>query len=171
MSRSLFLLIMIAIAAIALLGMWLAWRARGRRDAGVASLAGELTGALIAEFARVAYVSTTPLGSPFERVAIPGLGYKGYAALAVRTDGVEIAVTGERPVRIAAAGLRGTGTARGRVGKVVDRDGLSVLRWHADDGRELESSFRFDDSAEQRRFADAIDQISPIPSTSQEGAR
>lgn len=178
MTRPVFLIVMIAIAAIALMGMWLAWRARTRRGAGATDAGTPLVGEAIAAFPRVSYVSTTPAGSPFERLAIPGLTYKGYAAVTVRSDGVEIAVTGETPVRISRDLLSGTDVARGRIGKVVDRDGLLLLRWRlgpqgarATGASDVESSFRFRDPSEQLGFADAIDQISPTPSTSQEGAK
>nr|WP_237464596.1 hypothetical protein [Leucobacter luti] len=154
---------MVAIAALALGGMWFAWRARARRDAAVVASAEPLAGALIAEFPRASYVSTTPAGAPLERVAIPGLRYKGYASVAVRRDGVVIAVTGEAPVTIGVAQLTGAGTANGRVGKTVERDGLSLLRWRTGapgaPARDVESSFRFADPAEQQRFATAISQV------------
>jgi len=40
-------------------------------------------GELIAEFSRVLYVSTTPVGEPLSRVAAPGLRYRGQAEIAV----------------------------------------------------------------------------------------
>ena len=94
-------------------------------------------------------MSTTPVGSPFERVAIPGLRYKGFAEVTVRRDGVSIAVTGEPAVNL-------------------ERDGLSLLQWRAheapehtegSEARVLESSFRFTTSPEQQAFADAIAHI------------
>ncbi len=170
MSRTAFTILMVSIAAVALAAMWIAWRARAGRDAGVALPRSSPSGEVIDSFPRASYVSTTPAGSPFERVAIPGLQYKGYADLTVRRDGVSVTVTGEAPVHIPAAQLLGTGTARGRVGKAVERDGLSLLRWSTasapDAGRELESSFRFAEPAEQRRFADAVGAVIGSAATS-----
>lgn len=175
MSASQIALIFAAVGVLALASMWLAWRARARRDADIVPGVGprEATphdDATIASFPRVSYVSTTPADSPFERLAIPGLRYRGYAELTVSRGGATIAVTGERPVFIPAADIRGTGTASGRVGKAVERDGLSLLRWRAGE-RVVESSFRLADPAEQAAFAEAIDSISLTPSTSQEGAK
>ncbi|WP_165384157.1 hypothetical protein [Leucobacter triazinivorans] len=182
MSQTAYALLMGAIAALALAGMWFAWRARARRDRAVEPPSAPLAGATLVSFPRASYVSTTPVGSPFERLAIAGLRYKGFAELTVLSDGVVIAVTGERPVRIPAAQLRGSATAAGRVGKAVERDGLSLIRWVPDgaDGagrpgatgeRTLESGFRLANPAEQTALASAIDKISPTPSTSQEGAK
>lgn len=170
MSRPVFAIFIIAIIAIAFIAMWLGWRTRVRRDSSVLTAATVPVGALIAEFAHVLYVSTTPVGEPLVRVAAPGLRYRGKAEIAVHQGGVTIAIVGEDPVHFEASQLRGSGSAGRRVGKAVEHDGLALMRWHAD-GRELESSFRFDSRAEQQRFTDTIDQISSLPSTSQEGAQ
>lgn len=164
MSRTSFAILMIAIAAAVLLLMWLAWRGRRRRDSAIVvsttSAAEIASDRRLASFADVPYVSTTPVGSPFERIAIPGLDYKGPADLVVTASGVMISVAGAPEVALPVAQLRGTGTANGRVGKIVERDGLSLLRWvpAAAPGpeREFESAFRFTDPAQQQRFAAAI---------------
>nr|WP_233613487.1 hypothetical protein [Leucobacter edaphi] len=164
--------------------MWLAWRARARRDAPEGVIAGSLdvaplTGEVIAEFPRASYVSTTPAGAPLERVSMPGLRYKGFADVVLRRDGVLIAVTGEKPVLIPADHVIGSTTAGSRIGKTVERDGLSLLRWRSENRagqqRELESSFRLADAREQHRFADAISVVAGAtqtenPSTPQEDA-
>ncbi|MFV0433528.1 MAG: hypothetical protein ACK5LO_06095 [Leucobacter sp.] len=166
MSRPLFVLIAVLICAGAFSAMWYGWRARSRRDAVLAeTTGGVLRGAVIASFSHIAYVATTPVASPFERVAIPGLSFKGFADLTVHSDGVSIAVTGEQPVHITAAQLRGTDAASSRVGKAVEGGGLALLRWipaaagTAEEQRELESSFRFTEFAEQRRFTDAVNTV------------
>lgn len=139
--------------------MWFAWRARTRRDAGALTVAEAPTGAVVARFEHAGYVSTTPEGSPLERVAIPGLRYRGNADVTVREDGLTIQVAGEAPVHIGRERLRGGGTARTRVGKAVERDGLALVRWETG-GRSLESSFRMRTPVEQRGLIEAIDSIS-----------
>lgn len=174
MSQLTYVIVMAAIAAIALIGMGFGWRARAKRDTRIELPTAQLSGETLVSFPRAGYVSTTPVDSPFERLSIPSLRYKGFAELTVLSDGVVIAVTGEDPVRIPAAQLRGSGTAAGRIGKAVERDGLSLLRWtpsSAADGRTLESGFRLANPAEQAAFAAAVDKISLTPSTSQEGAK
>ncbi|GAA1319434.1 hypothetical protein ACFSWE_06105 [Leucobacter albus] len=161
MTRTMFLIIWLIIAAGILTFMAIAWRARKRRDAGLALPDANLAGDVLAAFTHVGYVSTTPIGSPLERVAIPGLTFKGWADVTVRRDGVEIAVQGERPVEIPAAQLRGTDAAGRRIGKVVERDGLALLQWEsvAAGSRDLESSFRFATPAEHRRFVDVASRV------------
>lgn len=177
MSRLLFTLIWVAFVALVFAGMWWGWRARSRRDADVLGAAIAPAGAVVAEFPRAYYVSTTPVGEPLTRVAAPGLRYRGYAEVTVREDGVSVEVRGERPVQLAADQLRSSGSAARRVGKAVEPGGLALLRWRGGE-RELESSFRFDDRAQQRRFTEAVDSIltKPTPQAqtqtiSQEGTR
>lgn len=161
---------MAAIAAALLAIMWLGWRRRTRRDAGIAATAQVLTGAVLAEFGGVQYVSTTLLGQAFERVAVPGLRYKGLADLTVRTDGVSIQVTGETPVTIASSDLRGTTRSNGRIGKAVETDGISVLEWRSADGRELESGFRFATPSEQHEFEAAVARLTQQTNVSADSA-
>lgn len=164
MSRLTFVIIWTVLAGGLLTFMVLAWRARKRRDSGYALPSSGLVGESIATFTHAGYVSTTPTGAPFERIAVPGLAFKGWADVTVREDGVTIEVTGEQPVEIARAQILGSATASGRAGKAVERDGLALLRWAPGSGShaELESSFRFDTSAEQIRFADAIALLAPV---------
>lgn len=159
MNRPLFALIFALIVVLAFALMWWGWRARAKRDAGVVGAQVAPGGARLAVFTLVTYVSTTPAGEPLVRVSAPGLRYRGRAEVSVFEGGVTIKVTGETPVHIPLAQVRGSGSAGVRVGKAVERGGLALLCWEAD-GRELESSFRFDHAAEQRQFSEAIDALS-----------
>lgn len=170
MNRAIFAIIWIGIIALIFAGMWWGWRRRTRRDSGVLGALAAPVGAIVAEFSRVFYVSTVPVGDPLARVAAPGLRYRGLAEVTVREDGITVQVRGEDPVHLASDQLDGSGLASRRVGKAVERDGLALVRWRSED-RELESSFRFDDRDEQRRFTDAVDRISGHPSEVQEGKR
>ena len=147
------------ITILIFLAMWWGWRARTKRGSEIETMLDAPTGKVIADFRRAGYVSTTPEGEPFVRVAIPGLTYKGNADVTVRADGVTISVTGERPVHIGQAGILGHRVAQARVGKAVERDGLQILSW-SDGTRTYETSFRFTTSAEQHRFANAISELS-----------
>lgn len=195
MIRVLFTLLWVAIVALALFGMWWGWRARSRRDAGIVGANTALTGEVLAHFGAsdatvggLQYVSTTPVGSPLARVAIPGLRYRGPAEITVRRDGVTIEVAGEHATHLPAAQLRGTGSAGRRIGKAVEAGGLALLLWQpeahrgsrertegrgvASSGTEsLESSFRFASRDEQERFDEAIARIAHTDFEHQEGPR
>ncbi|MGW9020873.1 PH-like domain-containing protein [Leucobacter chromiiresistens] len=161
MTRTAFALVMVAIAAVVLLAMWIGWRGRARRHSAFAEHGDALVGAVVAAFPRVGYVSTTRIGAPLDRLSIPGLQFKGFADVTLRADGATIAVTGEPEIHLPVDRLLGTDVASRRVGKAVERDGLSVLQWRAADGSAVESSFRFSLPADQLRFADAVAQIIP----------
>ncbi|MBO1902854.1 hypothetical protein J4H92_12955 [Leucobacter weissii] len=171
MSREMFAIVWTLVVLAIFAAMWWGWRSRKRRDAGIAGAATAPGGEILAEFPGVLYVSTTPEEDPLARVAVPGLSYRGRADVTVRAEGVTVEVVGERPVHLASAQILGSGRAAGRVGKAVEKDGLALLRWSpqqdaadsADDSgtdaRRLESSFRFIDPSEQRRFCSAVDQV------------
>lgn len=77
------------------------------------------------------YVSTTREGDWLDRIAAHDLGVRSRADVAVFDSGVRIAREGAQDVFIPAGTLRGASTAPGIAGKVVGRDGLVVLTWHA----------------------------------------
>ncbi|MDO4241582.1 MAG: hypothetical protein Q4C71_03520 [Microbacteriaceae bacterium] len=142
------------IALLAFAGMWWGWRKRADRASRLGFNPQELAGELLAEFTRVYYVSTTEKGAPLQRVALPGLAYRGYAELAVYADGIAVAVDGEQPVTLAP--IMGAGPVGYRVGKAVERQGLAGVLWQLGE-TELESAFRFSSSSEQNRFISLIE--------------
>lgn len=138
--------------------MWNAWRKRKRRDAAVLPESGPFSGQPATSFTRVFYVATTPDGAPLERVAAPGLAFRGFGELDLFSDGLEFRLPGERPVRIPAELILGSGTAQVRIDKVVESGGLALVRWQSGD-RVLESSFRFPDADGHRTFSQAVEAI------------
>lgn len=171
MTRSGFVLLCAALVLLVLVLMWLGWRARAKRDAGLSTSLETLSGPVIAVFDRVSYVSTTIAGEPLTRAAIPGLRYKGFAELTVREDGTTIHIDGEDPVHIGLAQLRGTGTAGVRVGKAVEPGGLALLLWDAGavgDSHPVETSLRFSAGTQQRAFEAAVADIMNHHTTQEE---
>lgn len=140
--------------------MWRAWRTRTRRGARIELPQATVSGPPIAVFERVFFVATTVSGMPLERVAIPGLTYRGYSTIDVYADGLTVQVEGEHPVTIPAHSLVGADTAQMRIDKVVEQDGLATLAWHTGE-HALESSFRFAHSEQQLAFMRAIHTIVP----------
>lgn len=167
MDRTTFLMLMLGIAALILLAMFIGWR---RRLSSGRDLHHEvaLVGSVITRFEDALYVSTTPADAPLQRLAIPGLEYRGRADVTIRTDGIEVCVRGERAVGMRQDQVQGATTASSRVGKAVGADGLSILQWRLGE-RDVESSFRLRDIDEQLRFAEVIDAVaeprSPAPPT------
>lgn len=154
----------LAISALSL--MWWAWRGRARRDAALAPDAVTLLGDPLQTFNRVYYVATTRAGEPLERIAIPRLKYRGYSTVDIFANGIRIRVDGEHAVDIGRELISGSGEAQMRIDKVVERDGLALVRWTSR-GELLESSFRFTDPGQQAEFTSAVESITS-PSRPQE---
>ena len=156
------LLVVIVVAGLALLG----WRGRLRRDAsaGGGYPAPETASAATAS-SDVLYVATTRAGEPLERLALPGLAYRGTGTVEVSADGVQLRVTGEEPVFIPARSLTGVGAATVTIDRVVERDGLLRLGWTTSGGAAADSYFRVVDPAGRGRLTSAVEDIIPAGST------
>lgn len=185
MSRPLFVLLVVLLCVAIFLLMWWGWRARGKRDAALAVPGQDAQHPVAAdgwaaEFNDVQYVATTPAGAPYERVLFDGLKYRGQARVLFGEAGVRIEVQGEQPVTLMPALLTGWGRATSRVGKTVEKDGLTLLKWRVPASaagaatastsenareRELESAFRFTNPQEAQRFIAAVEQLLAVPST------
>lgn len=159
-----YVLVMAAIAVLAVGAMLLGWRARFRRSTENAVEIAELTGELIDQLEDVSYVSTTPVGQPFDRVALKGLTYRGKADLEIRADGVRITVTGEPAFTIAGDRVQGFAEAAARAGKAVEPGGLSLIVWRSATAEDqlLETTFRFAGVQIRDRFEAAIARLVEI---------
>ncbi|WP_431221392.1 hypothetical protein [Leifsonia xyli] len=155
----------IAIVAVVVIVLALAvagWRRRVRRDS--ASGGGYSTpGTLSAPTAEadVLYVATTKAGQHLERLALPGLAFRGAGTVTVRPEGVAIAVTGEQPVFVPAGVVSGVGAASVAIDRAVERDGLLRMGWTTSGGTAADSYFRVVDPARRAQLAAAIEQIAP----------
>jgi hypothetical protein len=119
-----FLLVLLAL-------MFVGWRARQRRQAGlpeperVPQQLGEIRG----EFDGF-YVATTAAGDPLNRIAVRGLGYRSRAHITVADAGIVLAIRGEHAVFIAADALREVTRATWTIDRVVEPGGLVLIGWN-----------------------------------------
>ncbi len=153
--------ILVVVALVLVLAI-VGWRRRVRRDSGAGG--GYTTpGTLSAPTADAAvlYVATTKAGQHLERLALPGLAFRGTGTLTVRPEGVAIAVTGETPVFIPAAVVTGVGAASVAIDRAVERDGLVRLGWTTSGGTAADSYFRVVDPAGSAQLSAAIQRIVP----------
>jgi hypothetical protein len=155
----------LAIAVVVVLVLLLAfagWRRRVRRDApaGGGYPAPVELGPQTAA-ADVLYVATTKAGEQLERLALPGLAYRGKGALSVSSDGISIRVAGEPPVFVPAAALTGVGSASFTIDRVVERDGLLRFGWTTSGGVAADSYFRVVDPVGRDAVSAAIEDILP----------
>lgn len=149
------LAMVVAVLLLAVMG----WRRRVRRDepAGGGYPAPE-AGAATAT-ADVLYVATTKAGEHLERLALPGLTYRGKGVVEVAADGVRLRVTGEQPVFIPVSALTDIGTASVTIDRVVERDGMLRLGWTTSGGAAADSYFRVVDPGGRSALTAAIEDI------------
>ncbi len=148
MTRALLVLTCVVFVLLLLAGMWLGWRNRARRQAGLPDLPAvpaEL-GAQRLPPATGLYVGTTFATSWQDRVVHAGLGRRAEATLALYDSGAVIDRSGATPVFVPADDLLDARLAPALAGKVMGAGGLLVLRWRLGDN-ELDTGFRADDKS------------------------
>jgi hypothetical protein len=143
--------------------MWLGWRGRGRRQAGLAELPAvpeQVTGDVLEDVEGV-YVTSTMAGETLERVVVHGLGVRSAAVLRVSGDGVLVARQGAQDLWIPRSSLRGVRQQRGMVGKFVDAEGLVVLTWELGDSQ-LDTGIRLRHKADRERLVEAVTSLTEV---------
>ena len=159
MDRLLPALIVAGIILLALTLMWWGWRRRQRRQAGLLTLSMVPADAGPEVFATPAfYVATTERDNPLERIAVGGLGYRARAEVVVREGGIELAIPGQDALFIPFADLESVFRARHTIDRVVERDGLVVLRYRLGSETDvtLDSYFRIVEPVAGSRFVDEV---------------
>jgi hypothetical protein len=155
--------IVLTFLVVALLGMWLAWRGRAKRDAGTAGSPLPAEGIHPTLTTGVLYVATTRAGQPLERLAIRGLGFRANADLTVADEGVVLAIPSEEPVFLPVERLRSASTATWTIDRVVESDGLLALQWRWGD-IDVDSYFRVIDPTMHRPALTALTSLTaPAP--------
>ncbi|MFF1879208.1 hypothetical protein [Leifsonia sp. NPDC058230] len=156
----------IAVLAIVLLLMLWGWRRRTRRDSSAGGgYAAPATASSPLVESDTFYVATTRGGEHLERLAIPGLKFRGKARLTVALEGVTIAINGENPLFIQADALTGVGVTNTAIDRVVEKDGLLRLSWTTSAGAPADSFFRVVDPADRTPLIGAVETILPAQST------
>lgn len=140
--------IIVGIVVLAVVGMFLGWRARVAKNEGlsVPSPVPESTGETLATGTGL-YVATTLAAQPFERVAAHGLGFRARASITVSRDGIAIDAAGRQPYFIATTALDAVERATWAIDKAVEPGGLVVVTWRLGDTL-LDSYFRMDNGPE-----------------------
>ena len=167
MDRVLPTIIVVAVLVLVLLLMLRGWRRRTRRDstAGGGYEAPATASGALAE-AETFYVATTRSGEHLERLAIPGLAFRGRGRVTASVDGVTIAVKGESPVFVAAQALAAIGATNTAIDRVVEKDGLLRLSWITTAGVAVDSFLRVVDPADRPQLIGAVNSILPAQSQS-----
>jgi len=153
MDRPQLMAIVIALMVVLLVLMYLGWRARRRRQSGIAAPAVAPTerGAEIGSF-EGKYVATTASGDPYDRVAVHGLGFRASASVSVAEKGILLELVGAPDVWIPRGDVRGIRTATWTIDRVVEQEGLDLVEWMLGD-KQVDSYFRMEEPA---RFENAV---------------
>ncbi|WP_019927028.1 hypothetical protein [Nocardia sp. BMG111209] len=148
MERTLLVLLLLALFALILWGMYRSWRKRGARQA---DAVGELPqvpaelGAQVLEPTTGLYTGTTLAPSWQNRIVVGDLGFRATAELTRFERGVLLERDGAAPIWIPRESITAVRTERGHAGKVMTEDGVLVIRWKLPTGTEVDTGFRGDD--------------------------
>ena len=139
MDRFLPTVIIGAVIVLAVIGMFLGWRARVRKYSAFvapASVPDSIGGVVTVDHGL--YVATTLAGQPLERVAAHGLGFRARVTVTITPTGLVIAPVGRHPFFVDRASIVAVNRATWTIDKVVEPGGLVVVTWRLGDA-ELDS--------------------------------
>lgn len=161
MDRSVLLAIVVVFMVALLALLVLGWRARVKRQSGIAkpARAPQDAGEILAHFTGK-YVATTSAGDQLDRVAVHGLGFRGSVSIDVHRAGLLVAINGADEFFIPAQDMRGIGTATWTIDRVVEKDGLDRLEWTLGD-KHVDSYFRLDNAAAFEKIVATLTERKP----------
>lgn len=155
MDRTVLQIIVVAFLATLLLLMVLGWRALKRRQRDIAEpVATPLDIGTILASLPGKYVATTASGSPLDRIAVHGLGFRSNVVAIVAEAGIVMRLPGQ-DLFIPLADLRDVRRATWTIDRVVERDGLHLIEWTLGD-RVVDSYLRLSEPAAFERAAQGL---------------
>ncbi|MCU1414095.1 MAG: hypothetical protein JWN80_1435 [Microbacteriaceae bacterium] len=164
MDRTTSLTITGVLLLLALLGMFLGWRARRRRQSALPAplpVPAEIGAALFS--VETLYAATTIAGEPLNRVAVRGLGFRGRATVTVVPSGVILGIAGTPEIYIPSTDIRSVERATWTIDRVVEAGGLVCIAWTLGAGgaeaRDIDSYFRVTESTDPVPLIRAIQGI------------
>lgn len=155
-------LIIAGVTVLILLGMFIGWRRRIRRDSGLVAPLGVPEHAEVTARHEVLYVATTAHDQPLERVAVTPLEYRARGELVLTDRGVALSLDGAPTVFIASTRLVVADRATVAIDRVVEPDGLIRLVWRIADDILVDSFLRLA-SAEPQHILPELERLSAAP--------
>lgn len=162
-TRLLATLPLVALLALAYVGLWRGWRHRAARQADLPALPAvpdDAPGEPLAGPAAGVYLGSSTAGDWLDRIVARGLGRRGRAEVTVGAAGVLVDRDGEPALWLPVGSLRGVRLDRAAAGRVVETDGIVVLTWQHGQ-RLLESGLRLRTAAETDGVRDAVSALLP----------
>lgn len=155
-ARLLFVLLVLALIALALWGMRRGWLRRAGRQADVPAPAEEPPrNAVLGRPVPGLFAGTGINGDWMDRVVAHDLGVRSRATLAYGPAGIELDRVGARSVFIPADAIIGIRADRGVAGTVKSKDGMIVITWRLGD-RVLDTGFRADAASQHAAVLDGL---------------
>lgn len=163
--RAIWVVVLVALAALAMYGMRRGWVNRARRQQaqlpdfpevpdGVDDEPELLTGT------SGLYVGTTMDGDWQDRVVVGDVGHRAEASAHLRRSGLLVDRTGASPLWIPSDQLRRVRVDHKLANKVVPGGGMLVVTWQLGE-HALDTGFRGDDKTVQNEWADAVRALVP----------
>lgn len=161
------LLAVVILIGVMLLGLMIVgWWRRRRRQADLAPIARTPALPAGAPEHRGKYVATTVASDPYDRITAGGLAFRGAASATVYTTGVLVRRTGEVELWIPRVDLIDAGRATWTIDRVVEPDGLTMLRWRLG-SRDVDTYLRLDEPV---AFDRALAPLIPASGTTMKGS-
>lgn len=163
--------VLVAVAVVVVVA-WLmvrSWRRRSARDESLSSYPVPTTLSVPVLETEVLYVATTPAAEPLERLAVPGLAFRGSARIEVLAEGVILRIAGESTTFIPADRLIEAGLASYAIDRGVEPEGLIALTWIPLEREPAETGLRVDSYVRARypgdpaRIVRAVNDIAAAP--------
>lgn len=155
MERLFWGIVWVGVIALVLWLMWRAWKVKMRAAQGLGlPEIPEQLGERITGFAGQ-YVVTTLANQQLERLAIPGLAFRGNAFVTVHPEGIAIVIAGGVEAFIAAYRVTGAGFGNWTIDRVVEENGMVLVSWEHG-GKELDTWFRPASPVDGQRFVEAV---------------
>lgn len=151
-------LIMVAVMVLALsLAGW-GWSNRVKRYRPLeSSLSRDVPSSAPVFSADALYVATTEAEQPLNRVAVSPLAYRSKAHLDIHPEGLVVTIRGSAPFLIPAEAGVEVGKATWTIDRVVEPDGLVMVRWALGE-QQVDSYFRIVD-ADSTAFISHMEKI------------
>jgi hypothetical protein len=159
MTRSLLVVLCVALFGLAVWGMWTGWRHREARQSDLPALPpvpDDLGPALLEPMTGL-YVGTAYASSWQDRVVASGLGLRAAGAVQLYDRGVLVERDGADAIFVPTASIVDAHLGAGLAGKVVGAGGLLVIRWRHGDV-EVDSGIRGDDKSAYPTWVRAINE-------------
>ncbi|UOE45212.1 hypothetical protein [Agromyces larvae] len=138
------------------------WRRRSERDAALSAYPVPTSLGAAAIDCEVLYVATTPEGRPLERLALPGLAFRGSGRVEVAPEGVVLRIAGELPGFLPADRIAGAARATWAIDRGVEPEGLVAITWIANETEPAPTPTRVDSYLRARYPGDAAGIIAAV---------